>query len=85
MVLHGGAGVYPSQGRLDVNHELVVEAAMVNVVTNGADPQSKTLASEEKISWGVHVLNVLFHLIWSVNARGGLEDAVNAVGHMEAV
>ena len=44
MVLHGGAGVYPSQGRLDVNHELVVEAAMVNVVTNGADPQSKTLS-----------------------------------------
>ena len=44
MVLHGGAGVDASQRRLDVNHELVVEAAMVNVVTNGADPQSKTLS-----------------------------------------
>ena len=57
MVLHGGAGVDASQRRLDVDHELVIEAAMVNVVTNGADPQSKTLSSE-KVNWGVNDLNV---------------------------
>ena len=43
VVLHGGGRVDLGQRRLDVNHELVVVASVVQVMADGSDPLAKTL------------------------------------------
>ena len=43
VVLHGGGRVDLGQRRLDVNHELVVVASVVQVMADGSYPLTKTL------------------------------------------
>ncbi len=47
VVLHGGGGVDGCQGRSDVDHELVVEAAMVQVVTDRTNEHGQTLKPDD--------------------------------------
>ena len=46
VVLHGGAGVHPSQRGLHVDHELVVKSSMINIVADSAHPQAQTLNNQ---------------------------------------
>ena len=43
VVLHGGGRVDLGQRRLDVNHEFVVVASVVQVMADGSNPLAKTL------------------------------------------
>ena len=44
VVLHGAGGVHLGQGRLNINHELVVVASVIQIMTDCSNPLSKTLA-----------------------------------------
>jgi len=46
MVLHGRSGVDGGQRRAHVDHELVVEASMVQIVANGANKHGQRLAKK---------------------------------------
>ena len=50
MVLHSGCGVDSCQGRADVNHELVVEASMIQIMTEGSDEHGQHLQGPERVS-----------------------------------
>ena len=47
MMLHCGCGVYSSQRRPNVNHELVVEASMIKIVTERSNEHGQTLQHAE--------------------------------------
>ena len=52
MILHGGGGVDGGQRRPDVDHELVIEASVVQIMTEGSDEHSQGLHQTE-VSWRV--------------------------------
>ena len=79
---------YLGQRRLDVDHELVVVAAVVQVVADGAHPLAQALQGkcEECVEMlQLHLCARAAHLHRGEDARGGLEDAVDAVADVEAV
>ena len=80
VVLHGGGGVDGGQGGPNVDHELVVEAPVVQVMAEGPDEHGEGL---HHIST-VHPLPQT-HLQWSEDVWVGLQHGVGAVGHVEAV
>ena len=47
MVLHRRRGVDGGQRRADIDHEFVVEPAVIQIVTNGADVHGQTLSNEK--------------------------------------
>ena len=49
MVLHGGGGVDGGERGAHVDHELVVEAPVVEIVTESSHPQTQTLVWTEDI------------------------------------
>ena len=66
MMLHGGGGVNSSQGGANVYHEFVIEAPMIQIMTESSYEHGQTLQHAEF-------------------ARTVFEDAVDAVGDVEAV
>ena len=50
VVLHGRGGVDSSQRRSNVNHELVVEATMIQIMTQGSDEHGEHLQGPERVS-----------------------------------
>ena len=104
VVLHGGGGVDGGERGAHVDHELVVEATMVQVVAHRPDIHRQALAmTNKRHKWIVICFTTqeevtLIHamdqftgldmetdLQWLENVGSGLEDAVDAVAHVEAV
>ena len=50
VVLHGRGGVDGSQWRSDVDHELVVEATMIQIMTQGSDEHGEHLQGPKCVS-----------------------------------
>ena len=79
MILHCRSCVDSCQGGPNINHELVVEPPVVQVMAYCSYPQPKTL----QLLKHCFRFDSFKNLIRCVYSRRGLEDAVDTVTHME--